>query len=157
MYHLDEKQYSINTSQEKILQYLPICLYVKFPGATWIEHEACLTFVILSIITQSWFSKVYQKLDGYVYVYEKYIYAYQSNFWYTFEGTALENLICRYFHEKKKKRAEVWTCYIINSNIIISLSPIPKYIYIYIYRFLKVYQMLEEYIYIYQIYIYMPV
>ena len=39
LHHLDEKQYSINTNQEMVLQYLPVCLYVKFPGATWVEHE----------------------------------------------------------------------------------------------------------------------
>ena len=33
-------------------------------------YITCLRFVIFASITQSWFSKVYQKLDWYVYVYD---------------------------------------------------------------------------------------
>ena len=38
-----------------------------------------------------------------MYMYMKYTYTCQSNFWYTFEKPALKNLIIKYFFLKKKK------------------------------------------------------
>lgn len=39
LHHQDERRYAEWDSQEMVLQYLPVCLYVKFPTATWIEDE----------------------------------------------------------------------------------------------------------------------
>ena len=39
LHHVDEREYAKCTMQEMVLQYMPLCLLVKFPNATWIEDE----------------------------------------------------------------------------------------------------------------------
>ena len=39
LYSVDQQRFENNTTLELVLQHMPVCLYVRFPGATWIENE----------------------------------------------------------------------------------------------------------------------
>ena len=39
LHPVDQQRFENNTTQELVLQHMPICLYVHFPTATWVENE----------------------------------------------------------------------------------------------------------------------
>ena len=39
LHPVDQQRFDNNTTLEFVLQHMPVCLYVQFPGATWVEHE----------------------------------------------------------------------------------------------------------------------
>ena len=39
LHPVDQQRFENNTTLQLVLQHMPVCLYVRFPGATWVENE----------------------------------------------------------------------------------------------------------------------
>ena len=39
LHPVDQQRFEHNTMLELVLQHMPICLYLRFPGATWVGNE----------------------------------------------------------------------------------------------------------------------